>query len=250
MTDRAGALDGYRVVDFSHQGAGPWAATLLGDMGAEVWKIEKPGRGDGVRYTGDADWRIGSYNFWGFNRNKKSVGIDLQTDGGRELALEMVDSADVVIENFRPGVMDRLGLGYEALSARNPRIVYGAISAFGQSGPMRDEPGMDLILQATSGLMGLTGEPDGPPVKTAAPVADIVSGVYLAYGIALALLHRERGGTGQRIDVPMLDATMSLLSVLNTEFLNTHICCPTAHTRPAMATWSSRASPMASTTAS
>src|SRR6185295_18496049 len=152
-----GPLEGIRVIDVSHQAAGPWCTTLLGDMGAEVWKIEKPGRGDSIRYAGGADPRIGSLNFWGLNRNKKSVGIDVKHPSGAALVREMARGADVLVENFRPGVMDRLGLGYDQLNALNPRLIYASITAFGRTGPMANEPGMDLILQATGGMMGLTG---------------------------------------------------------------------------------------------
>ena len=133
----------------------------------------------------------------------------------------MVASADVVVENFRPGVMDRLGLGYKHLKVVNPRLIYASITAFGATGPMAQNPGMDLILQATGGMMGLTGFPDGPLAKAAGPVADISSGIYAAYAIALALFHRERTGVGQRIDLSMLDAVISLLADISTAYLNT-----------------------------
>ena len=219
--ENRGALNGIRVIDFSHQAAGPWCTTLLGDMGADVWKIEKPDRGDSIRYARGADPKIGSYNFWGLNRNKKSVGVDVKNPAGAALAREMCVSADVVVENFRPGVMDRLGLGYDALRALNPRLVYASITAFGKVGPIAQNPGMDLILQATGGMMGLSGFPGGPPVKAAGPVADISSGIYAAYAIALALLHRTKTGEGQRIDLTMLDAVISLLADISTAFLNT-----------------------------
>jgi crotonobetainyl-CoA:carnitine CoA-transferase CaiB-like acyl-CoA transferase len=219
--ENKGALRGIRVIDFSHQAAGPWCTTLLGDMGADVWKIEKPDRGDSIRYARGADPKIGSFNFWGLNRNKKSVGIDIKNADGAALAREMCASADVVVENFRPGVMDRLGLGYDALEKLNPRVVYASITAFGKVGPMAQNPGMDLILQATGGMMGLSGFPGGPPVKAAGPVADIASGIYAAYAIALALLHRKESGRGQRIDLAMLDSVISLLADISTAYLNT-----------------------------
>jgi crotonobetainyl-CoA:carnitine CoA-transferase CaiB-like acyl-CoA transferase len=220
MTNR-GALKGIRVIDFSHQAAGPWCTTLLGDMGADVWKVEKPNRGDSIRYARGADPKIGSFNFWGLNRNKKSVGIDVKNPAGALLAHEMCVSADVVVENFRPGVMDRLGLGYDELRPLNPKLIYASITAFGKVGPMAQSPGMDLILQATGGMMGLSGFPGGPPVKAAGPVADISSGIYAAYAIALALFHRSKTGTGQRIDLTMLDAVISLLADISTAYLNT-----------------------------
>jgi crotonobetainyl-CoA:carnitine CoA-transferase CaiB-like acyl-CoA transferase len=218
-----GPLAGVRVIDFSHQAAGPWCTTLLGDMGADVWKIEKPGRGDGIRYSGGADPAIGSLNFWGLNRNKKSVGIDIKHPKALELLDEMIREADVLVENFRPGVMERLGLGYDRLAKINSGLVYMSISAFGNSEPMRDAPGMDLILEATSGVMGLTGFPGGPPVKPSPPVGDISTGIYAAYGVALGLFHRENTGRGQRVDLSMLEAMISMLSDLTTEFLNTGV---------------------------
>ena len=219
--ENRGPLNGIRVIDVSHQAAGPWCTTLLGDMGAEVWKIEKPDRGDSIRYARGADPKIGSFNFWGLNRNKKSVGVDIKHPGGVALVREMIAGADVLVENFRPGVMDRLGLGYDATQALNPRLVYASITALGAKGPMVADPGMDLILQATGGMMGLTGFPGGPPAKAAGPVADISSGIYCAYAIALALLHRTRTGVGQRIDLTMLDAVISLLADISTSYLNT-----------------------------
>jgi crotonobetainyl-CoA:carnitine CoA-transferase CaiB-like acyl-CoA transferase len=211
---RPAPLTGITVLDFSHQAAGPWATTLLGDLGANVIKIEKPGRGDSIRYAQGLDsFETGSLNFWGLNRSKRGITLDFMTDDGRELVKRMVEHCDVVLENFRPGVMDRHGIGYSVLSAINPRLIYCAITAFGHEGPMKDKPGMDLILQATGGIMGLTGEGgDRPPVKAAPPVADISTGIYAAYAVAAALYERERSGKGQRIDIAMLDAVISLLS--------------------------------------
>jgi crotonobetainyl-CoA:carnitine CoA-transferase CaiB-like acyl-CoA transferase len=219
--DNHGPLKGVRVIDLSHQAAGPWCTTLLGDMGADVWKIEKPDRGDSIRYARGADPKLGSFNFWGLNRNKKSVGVDIKHPDGVGLVKEMATAADVLVENFRPGVMDRLGLGYEALQALNPRLIYASITAFGAVGPIAQNPGMDLILQATGGMMGLSGFPGGPPVKAAGPVADISSGIYAAYAIALALYHRTQSGRGQKIDLTMLDAVISLLADISTAYLNT-----------------------------
>jgi len=219
--DKSGPLAGIRVIDLSHQAAGPWCTTLLGDMGADVWKLEKPGRGDNIRHARGQDPEIGSYNFWGLNRNKKSVGVDLKAPGGVELVREMASAADVLVENFRPGVMDRLGLGYDNLARLNPRLVYASIRAFGETGPMAQDPGMDLILQALGGMMGLTGLSGQPPVKPAGPVADLASGSYLAFAVALALFHRERSGCGQKIDLSMLDAIISMLADVTTVHLNT-----------------------------
>ena len=211
---RAPALAGIRVLDFSHQAAGPWATTLLGDLGADVVKVEKPGRGDAIRYAqGEESFEVGSLNFWGLNRSKRGATIDFMTSEGRELVKRLVPHFDVVLENFRPGVMDRHGIGYDVLKELNPKLIYCSITAFGTTGPMAQKPGMDLILQATGGVMGLTGEGgDHPPVKAAPPVADISTGIYAAYAVAAALFERERSGKGQKIEIAMLDAVISLLS--------------------------------------
>ena len=213
--DRRAALAGVRVIDLSHQAAGPWCTSLLGDLGADVIKVEKPGRGDGIRYadrTGRLPPEVGGLNFQGLNRNKRGVTIDIGQEAGAALVRRLAAQADVLVENFRPGVMERHGLGYDALRDRNPRLVYCSITAFGPRGPLAQKPGMDLILQATGGLMGHTGEPDGPPIKSAPPVADITTGIYAAYGIAAALFERAQSGVGQRVEVSMLDAVVSLFS--------------------------------------
>ena len=220
MNERRQPLCGIKVLDFSHQAAGPWCTALLGDMGADVVKVEKPGRGDSIRYAGKIPFEVGSLNFWGLNRNKRGIGVDLQNPAGRDLLERLALGADVVVENFRPGVMDRHRLGYEQLRARNPRLVYCSITAFGPKGPLAQKPGMDLILQATAGIMGHTGEIDGPPIKAAPPVADITSGIYAAYGILGALYERERSGLGQRVEVAMLDAVLSLFADVATNTLS------------------------------
>jgi len=212
---RGAALAGIRVIDLSHQAAGPWCTSLLGDLGADVVKVEKPGRGDGIRYadrTGRLPPDVGGLNFQGLNRNKRGITIDIGTEAGCALVRRLVAQADVLVENFRPGVMERHGLGWETLRTANARLVYCSITAFGPRGPLAQKPGMDLILQATGGLMGHTGEPDGPPIKSAPPVADITTGIYAALGITAALRERERSGTGQRVEVAMLDAVISLFS--------------------------------------
>jgi formyl-CoA transferase/CoA:oxalate CoA-transferase len=203
------------VIDLSHQAAGPWCTSLLGDLGADVIKVEKPGRGDGIRFadrTGRLPPEIGGLNFQGLNRNKRGITIDIGQEAGCALVRRLVARADVLVENFRPGVMERHGLGYDDLRALNPRLVYCSITAFGPRGPLAQKPGMDLILQATGGLMGHTGEPGGPPIKSAPPVADINTGIYAALGICAALFERERSGVGQRVEVAMLDAVVSLFS--------------------------------------
>src|SRR5919198_95335 len=215
MAERRAALAGIRVIDLSHQAAGPWCTSLLGGLGADVIKVEKPGRGDGIRYadrTGRLPPEIGGLNFQGLNRNKRGLTIDIGKAAGAALVARLVERSDVLVENFRPGVMERHGLGYEALSEGNPRLVYCSITAFGPRGPLAQKPGMDLILQATGGLMGHTGEEGGPPIKSAPPVADITTGIYAALGISAALVERDRSGVGQRVEVAMLDAVVSLFS--------------------------------------
>jgi len=214
-TAKTGALSGIRIIDMSHQAAGPWATTLLGDMGADVIKVEKAGRGDSIRHadrSGRLPPQIGGLNFQGLNRNKRGICVDIGAPGGVELIHRLVKDADVFVENFRPGVMDRKRLGYEDLKQINPRIVYCSITAFGERGPMAQNPGMDLILQATGGIMGHTGEEGGPPIKSAPPVADLNTGVYAAYAVLGALFARERSGEGQRVHVAMLDAVLSLFA--------------------------------------
>src|SRR5215813_6877109 len=210
-----GALAGIRVIDMSHQAAGPWCTTLLGDMGADVIKIEKAGRGDSIRHadrSGRLPPHIGGLNFQGLNRNKRGICVDIGEPGGVELVRRLVRDADVFVENFRPGVMDRKQLGYEDLRQINPRLVYCSITAFGRTRPLAQKPGMDLILQATGAIMGHTGEDDGPPIKSAPPVADLNTGVYAAYAILGALFARERSGAGQHVHVAMLDAVLSLFA--------------------------------------
>src|SRR3989442_10102851 len=210
--DRRAALAGIRVTALRHQAAGPWCTSLLGDLGADVIKVEKPGRGDGIRYadrTGRLSPEIGGLNFQGLNRNKRGITIDIGQEAGCALVRRLVAQADVLVENFRPGVMERHGLGYETLHELNPRLVYCSITAFGPRGPLAQKPGMDLILQATGGLMGHTGEEGGPPIKSAPPVPDITTGIYSALGICPARVDRDRSCTVQRVVVAMLDAVVS-----------------------------------------
>ncbi len=200
-------LAGIRLLDASQGAAGPTCAMLLADLGAEVVKIEPPGgewgRGLGPPFAGGA-----AVAFLAMNRSKRSVVIDLKQPGGAEVMLRLADRSDVVVESLRPGVADRLGIGYQAIAARNPRIVYAAISAFGQDGPWRDRPGVDGVVQAMSGLMSVTGTADGPPVKVGVPAADMTAAIMCGLGIVAALLARERTGRGQRVDVSLLDALL------------------------------------------
>ena len=210
------SLSGIKVLDFSHALAGPYCTLLLADHGAEVYKVESPdggdtGRGWGPPFVGDQS----SY-FLGLNRGKRSLSINLKCAQGVELCLRMFEKVDVVVENFRPGTMTRLGLGYEIARTKNPRIVYCSISGYGQNGPSRDEPAMDLILQASSGLMSVTGTADGQRVRCGYSVADVSTGMFALIGILMALRRRDASGLGQFVDVSMLD---SMISAMTTNFM-------------------------------
>ncbi|QUN30148.1 CoA transferase [Cupriavidus sp. KK10] len=212
MTHSDLPLAGIRVIDFSRVLAGPYCTALLGDLGAEVIKIEPPG-GDDYRAVGPfVDGKSGLFS--AMNRNKQSIVIDLKTAAGLALARSLCARADVVVENFRPGVADKLGIGYEALRALNPSVVYASVSGFGQTGPESHRPAYDIILQAMCGLMDATGAPDGTPTMLGEAVSDAVSGLFASWGVLAALLAREKTGRGTHIDVSMFDATLSLSATL------------------------------------
>ncbi|HXH83335.1 MAG TPA: CoA transferase [Candidatus Tectomicrobia bacterium] len=204
-------LSGVRVLDLSRVLAGPFCSMILGDMGAEVIKVEEPGKGDDTRswpplVNGEATY------FMAVNRNKKSLTLNLKAPEGRALLERLVRKSDVLLENFRTGTMERLGLGYRRLARLNPRLVYCAISGFGESGPESHRAGYDLVVQAESGVMDITGFPDGPPVKVGTSIADLVAGMSAAHGITLALLARQRTRRGQKVEISMLDAMAALLT--------------------------------------
>ena len=207
-----GALDGIRVLDLSQGAAGPICTMHLGDLGAAVVKVEPPGgewgRALGPPFVGDV-----AAAFIGMNRNKRSVAVDLKRAGGRDVVARLAAHSDVLVESFRPGVMARFGLDYDTLAPRHPRLVYCAISAFGQDGPWRRRPGVDGIVQGASGLMSVTGDPDGGPVKVGVPAADTTAGFLAAEGVLAALFARERTGRGQRVDVALLDALLAFQTV-------------------------------------
>lgn len=206
-------LDGLRVLDFSHAAAGPFATMFLADMGAEVVKVEKPGRGDGARYMGEPMLGpIESDYYLALNRNKKSVLIDLSTEDGRDIATGLARTCDIVVQNFRPGVLDRHRLGYEDLRKVREGLVYCSISAFGSSGPWRDRPANDIIMQSVSGLMGITGEVDGGPVRIGAPISDYATGLFALAGILAALHRRDELPEGQHVEISMLDASMAMMA--------------------------------------
>ena len=205
-------LDGIRVVDLSRVVSGPYCTMTLADMGADVIKIEEPGRGDESRAFGPPFLGGESPYFLSINRNKRSCTVNLKCDDGRAILGRLVAGADVLVQNFRPGAVERLGLDYDSLAPRHPRLVYCSISGFGDSGPDAARPGYDLIVQGESGLMDLTGEPDGPPTRVGTSIADLTSGMMAAQGILLALFARQTTGRGQHVRVAMLDAVVSLLT--------------------------------------
>jgi crotonobetainyl-CoA:carnitine CoA-transferase CaiB-like acyl-CoA transferase len=192
---------------------------VLADMGARVIKIEQPGRGDETRVWGPPFVGGESAYFLSVNRNKESVTLDFKQEAGRRVLDRLIDRADILVENFRPGTLDRQGLGYTALSARKPELIYCSISGFGHTGPRASEAGYDAVIQAEGGLMSITGDPDGPPYRVGVAVADLVAGLLAAQGILLALLARQRTTRGQHVDIGMLDGVVSLLSYHASMFL-------------------------------
>jgi formyl-CoA transferase/CoA:oxalate CoA-transferase len=205
-------LDDIFVLDLSRILSGPFCTMMLGDMGATVVKVEPPPRGDDTRLWGPPFINGISTYFLSINRNKRSIGLNLKSPQGQEVLWKLVDRADVLVENFRPGVLDKLGFGFDAVAARNPRLIYASISGYGQTGPYRNRPGYDVVAQGESGIVDLTGEPDRQPVKVGASIADIVAGLYAYQGILLAMLARHRTGKGQRVDIALLDGLISTLT--------------------------------------
>lgn len=208
-------LAGLRVLDFTHAAAGPFASMFLADLGAEVYKIEKPKGGDGSRTMGVPVPGFGAKDsdyYLSLNRNKQGVIVDLGQPDGVALAREMAAHCDVVLENFRAGVMDRLGLGFDDLKKLRPGLVYASISAFGSSGPWSDRPANDIIMQSVSGLMGITGEAGGGPVRIGAPISDFSSGLFMLSGVLAALFARDKHPQGQHVEVAMLEASLTMMS--------------------------------------
>ena len=212
MSTEAAPLEGLTVLDFTRVLSGPYCTMLLADMGARVIKLEHPGRGDDTRAWGPPFVQGESAYFLSINRNKESLTLDLKSPSARPVLESLLERTDVIVENFRPGTMDRLGLSYEALAAKYPRAIYCSISGFGQTGPRRAEPGYDAVIQGEAGLMSITGDAAGPPYRLGVAIADIVTGMFAAQGVTLALLARVRTGRGQRVDIGMLDATAALLT--------------------------------------
>lgn len=222
VAGKHGALDGVRILDLSQVMSGPFCTMILADLGADVIKIENPDHGDQTRTSwGYSVIGDDSRAFLSLNRNKRSVVLDLKTDHDREQFLELAKGADVVVENFRPGVATRLGVGYDAVRAVNPRIVYASISGFGQTGPYASYPGYDLIAQAMTGVMSVMGEPGGAPIKSAIPLADLGSGMFCAIGILAALLERGDDGEGQYLETSLFESALAMSVWESTEYWST-----------------------------
>ena len=211
-------LEGIRVIDLTQTMAGPFCTMNLADMGADVIKIEPPGEGEPTRQLGAAQKNGHSATFMTMNRGKRGLAVDLKHPEGLEIMKRLAATADVFVQNYRPGVAERLGLGYAALEAINPRLIYCAISGFGATGPYATRGGYDLIAQGMSGVISVTGDEDGPPAKSGIPVSDLAAGLFGAYGILCALEHRERTGQGQFVDTSLLEAAMALTVWESAEF--------------------------------
>lgn len=237
----SGPLQGIRVVDMTRALAGPYATLMLGDAGADVIKVERPG-GDDTRGWGPpfiappgGGQRESSY-FLSVNRNKRSVVLDLKDEADLARLRDLIADADVLVENFRPGVMDRLGLGQDALDALNPRLVVLSITGFGEGGPQGHRPGFDQIVQGEGGLMSFTGPAGGPPTKAGMPISDILAGMFGAYGVATALVERERSGRGQRVSTSLLASTVAVHTFQGTRWLlGGHVPEPEGNRHPSIA---------------
>jgi formyl-CoA transferase/CoA:oxalate CoA-transferase len=208
----SGPLEGVTVLDLTRVLSGPYCTMLLADMGARVIKIEQPGKGDDTRQWGPPFLEGESAYFLSINRNKESVTLDFKRLEGRALLDRLIAMSDVLVENFRPGTLDRLGLDYRSLATKHPQLVYCSVSGYGHTGPRSHEPGYDAVLQAEGGLMSITGPADGPPFRVGVAIADIVTGMFAAQGITLALYARQRTGRGQAVDIAMLDTVAALLT--------------------------------------
>ena len=205
-------LEGIRILDLTRVLSGPYCTMLLGDLGAEVIKVERPGEGDDTRSFAPPFQGDQAAYFLSINRNKKSITLDMKSEQGKEILWRLLDLSDVLVENFRPGAMERLGFGYEAVSTRRPAMIYCSISGFGDSGPQKDRPGYDVIVQGEAGIMDLTGPRDGPPHKVGTSIADLVSGLTAVQGILAALYTAKIDGRGQRVLVSMYEAVAALLT--------------------------------------
>ncbi len=221
-----GPLAGITVVDLTRVLSGPYCTMMLADMGARVIKVEQPGRGDDTRGWGPPFQNGESSYFMSINRNKESLTLNLKHTEGRHALEQLLEQADVLVENFRPGTLERLQLGYQDVAERWPRLVYCSVSGFGQTGPRRTEPGYDAVMQGEGGLMSITGPGDGPAYRLGVAIADITSGMFAAYGVAMGLLARHRTGRGQYIDVGMLDSVAALLTYQAGIYFTTGVAPP------------------------
>jgi crotonobetainyl-CoA:carnitine CoA-transferase CaiB-like acyl-CoA transferase len=216
-------LDGVKVLDLSRVLAGPWATMSLADLGAEVWKIENIEGGDDTRAWATPNYKGVSTYYLCANRGKQSIAIDLKHPDGREIVRALAAQADIVVENFRAGTVDRLGIGYEDLRKTNPKLIYCSISGYGQTGPEADRPGYDFIMQAECGLMSITGEADGRPLRVGVAITDIVAGMVATQSILAALLQARATGEGQFIDVALVDCALNLLINVGSAYLNADV---------------------------
>ena len=207
-----GPLTGFTVLDLTRVLSGPYCTMVLGDLGARIIKVEQPGKGDDTRAWGPPFLGEESAYFLSINRNKESVTLDYNPAAGRKVLAELIAKADVLVENFRPGTLERAGFGWDAVHQEFPRLVYASIAGYGQTGPRKDEAGYDAVMQAEGGLMSVTGDADRPGYRLGVAITDMVAGLYCSQGITAALLARERSGEGQRVDIGMLDTTAALLT--------------------------------------
>jgi crotonobetainyl-CoA:carnitine CoA-transferase CaiB-like acyl-CoA transferase len=223
MSDQGapGPLDGLKVLDLTEHMAGPYCTMILADMGAEVIKVERPGTGDSSRAMGDGSPRNPYFRY--INRNKRSLTLDYKGARGREIFLKLVAAVDVLVENYRPTVMDRAGLGWAALEPVNPRLVYAQLSGFGSDGPYREKGGFDLIAQGMGGIMHVTGEPDGPPTSVGLPICDLGTGMWGAQAVLAALYERQRTGRGQKIECSLLETAVAFSSWTSAGWLADHV---------------------------
>jgi len=231
----AGPLSGITIVDLTRVLAGPYCTMVLADLGARVIKIEAPDGGDDSRGYGPFVNDKSAY-FMAMNRGKESIALDLKTDADRKVFERLLEQADVLVENFRPGAMERLGYGWEALHAHHPRLIYAAASGFGHTGPYAPKPAYDMVVQGMGGIMSITGHPGGPPTRVGASIGDITAGLFTAIGIASALHHRHTSGEGMKIDVAMLDCQVAILeNALSRYFLTGRSPQPLGARHPSIA---------------
>ena len=219
MDDNAGPLKGIRVLDLSRVLAGPYCTMVLGDLGAEIIKVERPGSGDDTRAWGPP-WAGGESAYYlSINRNKRSVTLDIKTPEAQDIIRELADTSDIVVENFKHGTLEKLGIGYEQLSERNPRLIWATISGYGPDGPMADKPGYDFVAQGEAGIMAITGEPDGDPMKVGVAIVDITTGLYASNAILAALHERGQSGFGQRLDANLFSSAVAWLANVGSNHL-------------------------------